>query len=288
MIDLYKLKDNINKTLDKKRKDLKLEFFEDEHKYSMINKNGEVSEDWISVSKIIKMFYEPFDSDRIAEMKSNGDKNEKERLLKEWEMAGLYSTNLGSRTHFFLEKKSLELFQIDKNLRQPVFECDYTQIIKSDSMITAGSNFLELMKQRGAVLLDTELVLGDNELSLVGQPDSVWLSENKSKTKPLFIITDFKTNKPKNFEVNKFTKKMKSPFDFVQDNSLGHYYLQLPLYGRILKKMLENTEYSDISLAGCIIVLLREDGKFEEFRVPNKIIDTVFNLNLKNYTKKLF
>lgn len=288
MIDLYKLRDNVNKTLDKKRKELKLEFFEDDHKYAMIDKDGKVTKDWISVSKIIKLFYEPFDSNRIAEMKSNGNLLEKERLLKEWEAAGLYSTNLGSRTHYFLEEKSLDLFGIYKKLRMPIFECDYTQVIKSDSMISAGSNFLELMKERGALLLDTELILGDNELSLVGQPDSVWLAENKTKTKPVLIITDFKTNKPKNFEVNRFTKKMKSPFDFVQDNSLGHYYLQLPLYGRIISKMLENTEYSDITLAGCIIVLLREDGKFEEFRVPSNVIDTVFTMDIPKYTKKLF
>jgi len=284
MIDLLSIREDITKTLEKRRQELKLEFFEEEHKYTMIDKNGKLTKDWISVSKVIKLFYEPFDSEGIAEMKSRGNEDEKQRLLKEWEAAGLYSTNLGSRTHYFLEKKSLELFGIEKKLREPIFECDYTQIIKSDSMISAGTNFLELMSERGAVLLDTELILGDNELSIVGQPDSVWLSLNKSKTKPIFIITDFKTNKPKNFEVNRFTKKMKSPFDFVQDNSLGHYYLQLPLYGRILSKMLENTKYSDIILAGCIIVLLREDGKFEEFRVPNNVIETVFNLDLKKYS----
>lgn len=284
MIDLLSIREDITKTLEKRRQELKLEFFEEEHKYTMIDKNGKLTKEWISVSKVIKLFYEPFDSEGIAEMKSRGNEDEKQRLLKEWEAAGLYSTNLGSRTHYFLEKKSLELFGIEKKLREPIFECDYTQIIKSDSMISAGTNFLELMSERGAVLLDTELILGDNELSIVGQPDSVWLSLNKSKTKPIFIITDFKTNKPKNFEVNRFTKKMKSPFDFVQDNSLGHYYLQLPLYGRILSKMLENTKYSDIILAGCIIVLLREDGKFEEFRVPNNVIETVFNLDLKKYS----
>lgn len=284
MIDLLSIREDITKTLEKRRQELKLEFFEEEHKYTMIDKNGKITKDWISVSKVIKLFYEPFDSEGIAEMKSGGNEDEKQRLLKEWEAAGLYSTNLGSRTHYFLEKKSLELFGIEKKLREPIFECDYTQIIKSDSMVSAGTNFLELMSERGALLLDTELILGDNDLSIVGQPDSVWLSLNKSKTKPIFIITDFKTNKPKNFEVNRFTKKMKSPFDFVQDNSLGHYYLQLPLYGRILSKMLENTKYSDIILAGCIIVLLREDGKFEEFRVPNNVIETVFNLDLKKYS----
>ena len=279
MIDLLSIREDITKTLEKRRQELKLEFFEEEHKYTMIDKNGKLTKDWISVSKVIKLFYEPFDSEGIAEMKSRGNEDEKQRLLKEWEAAGLYSTNLGSRTHYFLEKKSLELFGIEKKLREPIFECDYTQIIKSDSMISAGTNFLELMSERGAVLLDTELILGDNELSIVGQPDSVWLSLNKSKTKPIFIITDFKTNKPKNFEVNRFTKKMKSPFDFVQDNSLGHYYLQLPLYGRLLLDILKTTKYKDIKLFGCIIVHLLDSAKYTEYRVPKSFINTVLTMN---------
>ncbi|MFN9903963.1 MAG: hypothetical protein ACK55Z_35335, partial [bacterium] len=97
------------------------------------------------------------------------------------------------------------------------------------------------------------------------------------------IITDYKTNKPKNFMPNQFTKKMKHPFGEIDDTALGHYYLQLPFYGKLLLKMLEGTKYQNLKLYGCIVTLLREDSEFEEFRVPQKVIDTILEMDMKNY-----
>ena len=47
--------------------------------------------------------------------------------------------------------------------------------------------------------------------------------------------------------------------------------------------MLEGTKYENIRLYGCIVVLLREDSEFEEYRVPQDVIDTVLNMNMKDY-----
>jgi hypothetical protein len=139
------------------------------------------------------------------------------------------------------------------------------------------------MQERGAVLLDTEITLGSNILNYVGTPDKVWLIESKDKKSVGLIITDYKTNKPKNFEENQFTKRMKVPFQKHPDNALGHYFLQLPFYGKLLKEMLKGSKYEDINFFGCIIVLLKENSDFEEFRVPKDVIDTVFSMNMKQY-----
>jgi hypothetical protein len=234
----------------------------------------------------MKYFYDEFDSDGISEKKAKGDPVEKARLLKEWSDAGEYSTNMGSRVHFILEKKSLEMFGVTKEVRQPIFDCDFTQILKGDSMVSAGINFLELMKERGAVLLDTEIVLGCNEFGYVGQPDKFWLIMNKDGTEFGLIITDWKTNKPKNFEENFFTKKMKYPFQKHPNNALGHYFTQLPFYGKLLLKMLQGSKYGNIKLYGGIIVLVKETGQFEEFRVPKEVINTILNMDMKKYLKK--
>lgn len=108
---------------------------------------------------------------------------------------------------------------------------------------------------------------------------------NKEKTGFGMVITDWKTNKAKNFQVNDFTKPMYEPFEDYPNNALGHYYLQLPLYGRLLLKMLEGTKYEDLKLMGCIIVLLGDNSEFEEYRVPKKVINTIFNLDIKKYIK---
>ena len=252
-MNLYEIRDEINEIIKKKQEELQLTFVEDTHTYTMLDKKGELRSDWPSVSKVMKLFYTEFDSDGIADKKAAGDPVEKERLLKEWSQAGTYSTNMGSRVHYFLEKKSVEMFGLDKEVREPIFEVDFTQILKGDSMISAGSRYLELMLEREGVLLDTEIVLGSNELGYVGQPDKKWLFFNKDKTEVGIVVTDWKTNKKKNFEANHFTKKMKYPFNNLDDTALGHYFTQLPFYGKLLLDMLKGSKYENIKIYGCIV-----------------------------------
>ena len=142
---------------------------------------------------------------------------------------------------------------------------------------------LKLMKKRGAVLLDTESVLGSPFLGYTGQPDKLWVMENKNKDGFGIVITDWKTNQPKNFEIQYYTRKMFPPFNGYHDTALTHYYLQLPLYARLLLKMLEGTKYENIKLYGCIIVHLKEDSDFEEYRVPKDVIDTILNMDMNQY-----
>jgi hypothetical protein len=282
-MNLKEIASEIRQILEDKRKELELTFIEDTHTYYMKDLNGEVRTNFPSVSKVLKKFYEEFDAEGIALNKAKGDVKEKERLLAEWKAAGDYSTNMGSRVHYMLEKKLIEDYGGYKEVRQPIFECDFTQILKGDSMIHAGTKYLKLMSERNTELLDTEIVLGHPELGYTGQPDKVWIVENKQKTGFGILITDWKTNKPKNFMPNQFTKKMKYPFGEIDDTALGHYYLQLPLYGKLILKMLEGTKYGDLKLYGCIVTLLREDSEFEEFRVPQKVIDTILEMDMKNY-----
>ena len=282
-MNLKEIRDEINGLIKKRQEEIELTFEEETHTYTMRNNEGVLSSDWISVSKVLKKFYEEFPAEEISLKKAKGDVAEQQRLLAEWKAAGDYSTNMGSRVHYFLEKKSHEIFDIVKEVRKPEFDCDFTQILKGDSMINAGTNFLKLMKERGAVLLDTEIVLGDPDLNYVGQPDKVWVIESKDKKSVGLIITDYKTNKPKNFEENQFTKRMKSPFQKHPDNALGHYFLQLPFYGKLLKEMLKGSKYEDIKIFGCIIVLLKENSDFEEFRVPKDVMDTVFSMDIRKY-----
>jgi len=282
-MDLKKIASEIRDILDEKRKELELTFVEDTHTYYMKDLNGEIKTNFPSVSKILKKFYEEFDSETISYNKANGDPEVQQKLLAEWKAAGDYSTNMGSRVHYMLEKKLIEDYGNYKEVRQPIFECDFTQILKGDSMINAGTKYLKLMNERDTVLLDTEIVLGHPELGYTGQPDKVWIVENKQKTGFGILITDWKTNKPKNFMPTRFTKKMKYPFGEIDDTALGHYYLQLPFYGKLILKMLEGTKYENIRLYGCIVTLLREDSEFEEFRVPQKVIDTILEMDMKKY-----
>ena len=285
-MDLKEISKEIRDIVSQKQKELDLSFIEDKHIYYMKDLDGEVKSTFPSVSKVIKKFYTEFATEQVALKVAGGDPQRQQELIEEWGAAGDYSTNMGSRVHFVLEKDAIDRFGSYKEVRQPIFDCDLTQIMKGDNMITAGKNYLELMIQRGAVLLDTEMVLGDPELGYTGQPDKVWLIMNKEGTEFGLVITDWKTNKPKNFKVTQYTKKMLSPFQNYDDTALGHYFVQLPLYGKLLLKMLKGTKYENLKLYGCIITHLRDDAQFEEFRVPKQIIDTVLNMNVKQYFEK--
>jgi hypothetical protein len=281
IMKLSKIANEIREVISKKQSELDLTFVEEDHIYTMNGKS-----DYPSVSKVIKHFYEEFPTEEAAYNKAGGNLIKQQELIKEWEAAGLYSTNLGSRVHYVLEKKLIELNGNYKEVRQPIFECDLEQLMKSDKMISAGNKYLKLMEERGATLLDTEMVLGDPELGYVGQPDKVWLIHNKDKSEFGLVITDWKTNKAKNFQENNFTKRMYEPFQKYPSTALGHYYVQLPLYGKLLLKMLEGSKYENLKLYGCIIAHLKDDSTFDEYRVPKEVIDIVMRMDFKMYLVK--
>jgi hypothetical protein len=275
---LNKVAEEIRELITQRQNELGLTFEEENHIYTM---NGQ--KDYPSVSKVLKKFYTEFPTEEAAYNKAGGDPQRQQELIEEWAAAGDYSTNMGSRVHYLLEKKLIEDYGNYKEVRQPIFDCDFTQILKGDSMVSAGNKYLKLMRERDTILLDTEMVLGHPELGYTGQPDKIWLVVNKKKDGFGLLITDWKTNKKKNFEENSFTKRMYPPFQKYPNTALGHYYIQLPLYGKLLMKMLEGSKYEDMKLYGCIVVHLTDDSDYEEYRVPQDVIDIVFNMNVKDY-----
>jgi hypothetical protein len=284
-MDLKKESEKIRKILDRRRDQMDLTFIEEDHLYFMRDENGMMRSNYPSVSKIIKKFYEEFDAEGISLRMSGGDRQKQKELLKEWSDKGDYATNMGSRVHYILEKELINQYGDFKKVREPIYQCDTEQIERSNNMIEAGKNFLDLMHERNAVLLDTEIVMGDPELGYVGQPDKVWLVENKRGTDFGFLITDWKTNKPENFKKQRYTKKMYPPFDNIDSTALGHYYLQLPFYGKLLLKMLEGTEYGNKKLLGSIITLVKDDGEFKEFRVPQDVIQKILLMDMNKVLK---
>lgn len=285
-MNLKEVSEEIRELLEKKRVENCLNFIEEDHIYFMKDIDGQIKSDFLSVSSIIKKFHKKFDANGISLKMSGGDVEKQQKLLEEWRYAGDYSKNMGSRVHYELEKELICRYGDYKNVREPIYSIDEEQRTKSDNMVEAGKKFIDLIHERGGVLLDTEIVLGDPQERYVGQPDKVWLFYNKEKTDFGFVITDYKSNKPKNFEVHSYTGKLYPPFQDYPDNALGHYYLQIPLYGRLLLKMLKGTKYEDKKLMGGLIVLLKEDGNFDEYRVPAFINKTVLTMDLSNYTRK--
>lgn len=246
-----------------------------------MGENGEITSDMPSVSTVLKCFYDPFDSAGTRSFQNcDGNRDLEKKLLTEWKEKGDYATNMGSRVHFILEQELVNQYGGYKDVREPIFECDEEQIATGDAMIKAGKDFIKTMHDRGAILLDTEMVLGSKELGYFGQPDKVWLMIDK-KGNIGFVVTDWKTNKKKNFEVQSYTTLMKPPFQFMYDTALGHYNVQIPLYAKLILKMLEGTKYENIPFFGGVIVLVTKEGEYEEYRIPKNVIDIVMEMDVK-------
>jgi len=287
MIDLKKIRNEINEIIRLKQEELFLIFIEETHTYFMKDTNGAIRNDFPSVSKVHEEFYLPFDEKAKALDKCRGDVDAQQILLAEWKALGDYTNNKGSRVHYELEKEEIKQYGNYKEVRKPIFECNEQQIIDGDNMILAGKKYLDLLHERGAILLDSETLLGSNILRYVGTPDKIWLILNKQKTQASLFLTDWKTNAPKNFIPQWYHGKLYPPYEEFDATTLGHYYVQLPLYARILIDMLKGSKYEDIKILGCIVVLLKDDATFEEFRVPQKILNGILTADISNYINNI-
>lgn len=285
MIDLKQAVKEINEILENKRKELQLTFEEDTHTYTMLDENDVLRDDWVSVSGVVDEFYEIFKAFEKATQMSRGDDDERDRLLTEWRLKGSYATSKGSRVHYELEKYLINELGNYKEVRKPIYECDEQQMLDSDNMIIAGKKFLKLMKTRGAIPLDTEIIMGSLRDRYVGQCDNGWVMFDSGNNEIILVLSDWKTNQKKNFEVQHYTDNLYPPFDMYPSTALQHYFIQISLYARLLLDMLKGSKWENLKFAGGVIVLLKDDGEFEEYKIPKIFYDTILTMDLKPYIK---
>lgn len=189
--ELLKIGQEIRDVITEKQKELNLSFVEDTHTYHIRDKHGNMTTKFPSVSTVIGQFYEPFPDLNKSYQMCDGDLIDQDELLEQWRATADYANSKGSRVHYLLEMDLLKQYGSYKEVRIPIFDCDEEQTADGNAMIDAGHDFIRLMHRRGAVLLDTEMVLGSNTLEYTGQPDKVWLMLDKDG-KIGFIITDWK------------------------------------------------------------------------------------------------
>lgn len=275
--ELNKIAKEIRDVISDRQKELELSFVEDTHTYYMKDLNGIVKSNYPSVSTVIKQFYTEFPELNKSWQMCNGDLIEQDELLKKWRATADYANSKGSRVHYLLETDLLGMYGSYKQVRKPIFDCDEQQVSDGNAMIDAGHDFIRSMHRRGWVLLDTEMVLGSPELAYTGQPDKVWIKIIDGTLG--FLITDWKTNKPKNFEVHAYTEPMLEPFEDYMDTALSHYMIQLPLYGRLILDMLKGTKFNDIKFFGCTIVHLTSGGNHKEYIVDDNFMGRVLTMD---------
>jgi hypothetical protein len=81
-MDLKKIAQEIRDIISEKQKEFQLTFEEESHKYTMLDKDGNLRSDFPSVSKVMKLFYDEFPTEQAAYNKAGGDPDEAERLME--------------------------------------------------------------------------------------------------------------------------------------------------------------------------------------------------------------
>ena len=201
-------------------------FKEDGHTYES---NDQDNIDWVSVTSVVSMFKEPFDSKTIAN-KSSKNKRSKwhgmtpKEILDAWEGEKNRAIKLGNWYHNQRESDMLELNTIQKEgIEVPIIK----PLVKENGIKIAP-------EQKLSDGVYPEHLVYLKSAKLCGQADVVEIVDG------VININDYKTNKEikeKGFtNWEGITKKLYNPVSHLDDCNLNHYNLQLSIYAYIIKK----------------------------------------------------
>lgn len=202
-----------------------LKFKEDGHKYF-----SEDNFEWISVTRLVEQFKEPFNTKSVAEKCANG-KNPKyagrtpEDIITAWDKENKRATTLGSWYHNQREKDVLDLNTITRDgielpIISPHFEQNGKIKIASSQTLVPGIYPEHMVYLKSA--------------SICGQADRVEVVGD------VIDVYDYKTNKEIKTEGYQYfdgtKKKMLGPLRHLDDCEFNHYALQLSTYMYVMLK----------------------------------------------------
>jgi len=182
----------------------------------------------------------PFPKDMILPMMEKKHGIPKEDIAEMWQLKGDSSRHFGTALHAALEmygKFEAEGLTLGKEGANNAL---HTQpIIKK-----AVEEFFEMRRvpEEGLGSMYEVFVL-DEEEGLCGQIDKLLIVDIEKK---ICRVQDYKTNADLNKIKNASKKKLRAPFDDLENTPINEYWLQLSFYARILKSKGWTVEGLDI------------------------------------------
>lgn len=206
-----------------------LDFEEDTHTYLFKSKPLK-----ISVSGLIKNFYEKFDSYNISLKIAKRDGLQQKDILKDWKDIADKAKNRGNKVHTFGEN-----YPFNKLLKP------------SDKLEEAIIKFWDDLPNH-VVPVIMELQMFHKKFMFAGTAD-ILLYNTITNT---FIIGDYKSNRDlfKNFQ----NKKMLGVFNNLLDNPFNHYQLQLSFYQILF-------EQTGFKVSSRKLIWLLDDGTYKMY-----------------------
>lgn len=184
----------------------------------------ETGDQYISGSKFLSNFREPFDKNIAYSCAGKGDYvgMSPEQVLAQWETYGKERAGLGTNIH-----EAMELFSETTQIKP---ENEYLR----PSLLTINAQY------SGYYRCLNEVVLHDDENLIAGTSDRVLI--HTSHKDSVLSIADYKTNLGglKQIDLDKKGKEkikyLKGPLSHIIDSKYNFYCLQLSLYSYMLQK----------------------------------------------------
>ena len=190
-------------------RDKLLSFDESEHKYTV----GGI--ELKSVTTLVDESFPPFDAKRIAHILSKQTGRSEESFMREWDLKGRQSRDLGTVMHANIEKFYLG---------EP---CEIKDVF---------IQFLNFTQETKLIPYRTEWAIYDEEMGIAGTLDFLDYQNGE------YTIYDWKRSKNIVTKTGKKILKSKSgtngysPISSVEDASYWHYALQTSIYRYILER----------------------------------------------------
>jgi hypothetical protein len=248
-----------------------LEFIEDGHRY-FYHQEGKPDIEMPSVSAICQKFEPKIDWDSIAIKYGEDHKVPVDFVKREWKENNVRSTSNGSLTHLFGEAYMYFMLGEPDKMPSIIKDMQYVDGFlipyghKQEAIanffrdIYDTPNFYPIMPESKICIFPDnkfgikELYAGtfDMLFGFIGDDGSVKLS-----------ILDYKTNKGLKNAYNIAHKvTLLQPFDFLINQSLSAYTIQLNCYANGLKQL-------GLNIADRKIIWLRDTEKYEKISVPD-------------------
>lgn len=221
-----------------------LEFIEEGHKYFIGEK--EVT---VSVSGVGHRFIrEPFDEQYQAARYASKHGETAEYWIRQWRCNSFRATTLGTKTHEFGE--SLGYFRAGhpefiRPMILPQYNKEYNFLAPIHPKEEAIVQFMNDMPDSYHLVLNEAMVYsGKNPIAernitelICGTFDMLYYYDGDGDdSRAGFVILDYKTNAHLKSDFNrKFNKTLLSPFDYMIEEDLSLYTIQLSLYALMLE-----------------------------------------------------
>jgi hypothetical protein len=217
---------------------MSVKFYADDHKYISIDETDPI--DWISVTRLIHFFKEPFDTVAMAEACSKG-KNPKYNKMKPkdiialWDSENKRAVNLGSWYHDQREKDLLACNTITRQGRELTI---VNPLMDGLVKLAPDQQLVEGIYPEHLVYLKS--------VGICGQADRIEIVNDR------IDVYDYKTNKEIKMAgfigKNGKSKKLLGPLSHLDECNYNEYALQLSTYMYIIQKHNFNLQPGKIQL----------------------------------------